>query len=1477
MKNEHPPVKILLVDDKEANLLALEALLSDLDVICVKVTSGKEALKSLLDQEFALILLDVKMPGMDGFETAEIIRKRQKNEATPIIFVTAYNPSENLIFKGYALGAVDYIVKPIIPEILISKVKVFIQLFQQNNRLKQEIKEHKRTQEALFFEKELAQITLKSIGDAVITTNAQGNITSVNSMAEYLTGWSETEAQGLPLFEILKIINELTQEIVKNPIIEALEQVKIVNLARHTILIARDGRRFPIDDSAAPIKDSQGNVVGAVIVFRDITDYKRQEETKLSNILNSTMAAIASYRAFPDGAWVFDYWSQGSEIIFGYTAEELIADQNLWVNNVHPEDLKIIISQGFEDFKLKKTSNLEYRFYHKDGTLRWITASLFFEWDQTNNCWNGTGVLTDMTERKQSEIALREAETIIKKQEEQLRLALEMTQTGIWDWHLSTGVIYWNTSHYTLLGYQPGEVESSYEVWRDRLHPDDINETEQIFSQALENHTDFKAEYRVIYSDGTIHWLLGKGQGLYDAAGQPVRMIGTIVDITQSKQTEIALQESEQKLSLFVRYAPVSVAMFDNNMRYIAVSQRWVDVYQFDSIEAVLGRSHYDLLSIPERWRLLHQQGLTGVSIKCDEDNFILPDGSLQWLKWEIQPWQTNTGDIGGILIFVEDISDRKQAEIALQEQIQQKLLVTNIAQNIRQTLDLNQILQTTVAEIQELLKAERVLIYRFNPDGNGTVIAESLTDGFTSMLSQIFHDDCCIEHYFTFSQADFYARTDIFELEPCFYEFFAQFQVKASLTIPITHAQQLWGYLIVHQCSTTRQWQTTEIELLQQLAIQVSIAIQQSELYQQTRQELLDRKKAQKALFDSEERLKAILEYAPTVIFLMDLENKHILVNQRYAELLLTTAEQLLGQSIYDVWPKETADIFAANNFKVVQNKSILETEEILPQSDGLHTYITWKFPIYDQEGKIYAVCGISTDITERKKAEQKIAQQAVLIDIATDAIFVQDLGENRILFWNKGAERLYGWTEAEILDQDINRLADNNNSDLFKRAIDTTIKTGSWQGEFEQLTKTGQKIMLASRWSLVTNDLKQPQSILVVNTDITEKKQLEKQFYQAQRLESIGTLASGIAHDLNNVFTPILGIVQLLPLRLKNLDQRTMELIKMLESSVNRGTELVRQILNFGQGRDGKKNILELNIFLKELTKIMKQTLPKSISISLDIPTDSMLLLEADHTQIYQIFLNLIINARDAMPNGGEIKITAQHQFIDLMYAGMNLKSIVGEYQEGKYILVKISDTGMGMEPEVMEHIFDPFFTTKAVGKGTGLGLATVLGIVKNHQGFLQVLSEVGKGTEFKVYLPAIEEVLLEEEAKIEENLLQGNGELVLIVDDEPFIRKITQISLQENNYETMIATDGIEAIAFYTKHQQQISAVLIDIVMPNINGLNAILTLKSINPHICIIANSGLEEHRPAALEAGALDFLLKPYTIQDLLKSLKRVCG
>jgi two-component system, cell cycle sensor histidine kinase and response regulator CckA len=351
----------------------------------------------------------------------------------------------------------------------------------------------------------------------------------------------------------------------------------------------------------------------------------------------------------------------------------------------------------------------------------------------------------------------------------------------------------------------------------------------------------------------------------------------------------------------------------------------------------------------------------------------------------------------------------------------------------------------------------------------------------------------------------------------------------------------------------------------------------------------------------------------------------------------------------------------------------------------------------------------------------------------------------------------------------------------------------------------------------------------------------------------------------------TPILGIVQLLPMKLPNLDEQTKRLLQILNESTHRGADLVKQILSFTRGVEGKPTNTQVSHVLKEVYKIIQQTFPKNIDLAPEWPQD-LWIIPAEATLLHQVFINLCVNARDAMANGGKLSIAAENIEIDENYAQMHLDA-----QVGSYVVVSIADTGTGILPKNLDRIFDPFFTTKDIGKGTGLGLSTVLGIVKSHRGFINVYSEVGKGTQFKVYLPAMEHSNIEATVNAEPQL--GQGELILVVDDEAAVLEITKATLEAHHYKAIAAKDGIEAISLYAEHKHEISVVLLDMMMPKLDSVTTISTLNKLNPQVQIIAMSGLAPNESVAeiLRLGVQAFLAKPFTAPELLNLLPRFCS
>jgi CheY-like chemotaxis protein len=364
---------------------------------------------------------------------------------------------------------------------------------------------------------------------------------------------------------------------------------------------------------------------------------------------------------------------------------------------------------------------------------------------------------------------------------------------------------------------------------------------------------------------------------------------------------------------------------------------------------------------------------------------------------------------------------------------------------------------------------------------------------------------------------------------------------------------------------------------------------------------------------------------------------------------------------------------------------------------------------------------------------------------------------------------------------------------------------------------------------------------------------------------MESVGVLASGIAHDINNVLTPIMLSQELLQEKLT--DEESQRLLKAIERSTQRGANLMKQVMSFSKGVEGERNVLQVAHIVSEIREIAEETFPRSIKIRTDIPKD-LWTISGDATQLHQVVMNLCVNARDSMQDG-ILSISAENLFIDEDYAHINTEAKIGSY-----IVITVSDTGKGIPLEIRDRIFEPFFTTKEHGKGTGLGLSTSLGIVKSHGGFITVYSEVGNGTAFKVYLPAITtvETLTAEEKQLE--LPAGHGESILIVDDEDLIREITKKTLKAHGYRVITANDGKEAIPLYLKNREKIKLVLMDMMMPIMDGSTSIRELHKINPELKIIAVSGLTEKDKLAkvYETYIHAFLTKPYNTEKLLNTI-----
>jgi len=535
--------------------------------------------------------------------------------------------------------------------------------------------------------------------------------------------------------------------------------------------------------------------------------------------------------------------------------------------------------------------------------------------------------------------------------------------------------------------------------------------------------------------------------------------------------------------------------------------------------------------------------------------------------------------------------------------------------------------------------------------------------------------------------------------------------------------------------------------------------------------------------------------------------------------------------------------------------------------RADGSYAWVLDRgYVIRDAQGVPMRMIGGMTDLTDRVMAEEQVAEQAALIDEASDAILVRDL-QHRLTFWNEGASKVYGWTAEEAIGQHGGELlyADRGQ---FDRAMEELLRDGSWSGELEQVTKHGERRLVFGRWTLMRDRTGRPRSVLAINADITDRRLVEEQLLRAQRLESIGTLAGGIAHDLNNVLTPILMSIEVLKLSEEN--PMRLDVLSTIEASARRGADMVQQVLTFARGAEGEHTIVRLEDVVNDVVKIAQETFPRSIAVratvSADVPPAS-----ADATQLHQVLLNLCVNARDAMPDGGTLRVGLTSALLDAHYVALHSEATAGEF-----VVLEVEDSGSGMTPEVLDKMFEPFFTTKGLGEGTGLGLSTTQAIVRSHGGFVRVYSEPGRGTTFHVYLPALP-------ANAESGVVaprvvelpRGRGELILVVDDEPSVRRITCHTLEAFGYRTMEAVDGADGIATFAAHQSDIALVLTDMMMPVMDGLRMVQVLRRMNPTLRVVAASGLQANNRAAKasEVGIKHFLAKPYTADRMLRVVR----
>jgi PAS domain S-box-containing protein len=668
---------------------------------------------------------------------------------------------------------------------------------------------------------------------------------------------------------------------------------------------------------------------------------------------------------------------------------------------------------------------------------------------------------------------------------------------------------------------------------------------------------------------------------------------------------------------------------------------------------------------------------------------------------------------------------------------------------------------------------------------------------------------------------------------------------------------------------------------------------------YEGTHEDIDKRKKAERLLVDAEEQYRSLFESSTNAILIRNREDRITMVNPAGVVLLgAAKAEDLIGRAYLDLVYPEDRPLSAERVeriFLAVDSQQPTGAFGQIAVAPREHRMVTLKGEVIDVESTGVAfhykgesfIQGIFRDISERKRVEgalrrsedqyrrlfeeSKRAEELYrsLLNSSADSIVIYDL-EGRVRFINPCFTRTFGWTLEELSGRRIPFVPDSEKEKSMSEIQKALSGGPPAVFETQRTTKDGRTLHLRISGSRYDDHEGSPAGILVILHDITQTKSLEAQFRQAQKMEAIGTLAGGIAHDFNNLLQVIGGYAQLLLWDKSAGDPGYQELLG-IQKAVQRATQLIRQLLTFSRKVEGNRRPLDLNQEILEAEKVLRRTIPKMVVLDLHLPS-RLERVNADPVQIEQILLNLGSNAADAMPNGGRLVLETGTVGLDEEFCRHHLGAT-----PGNYVLLAVRDTGQGMDQETVQHIFEPFFTTKEIGKGTGLGLASVYGIVKSYGGYILCESALGQGTAFKIYLPVVEEKEARGEKGVEEALLTGGAETILVVDDEAAVRDLTVQILQRHGYQVFAADCGEAALDFLQTRPGGIELVLLDLGMPGMGGLNCLRELVRIDSSVRVLIASGYSENGPAkeGLESGAVGYIGKPYRLKDLLDKVRTV--
>jgi two-component system cell cycle sensor histidine kinase/response regulator CckA len=1265
--------------------------------------------------------------------------------------------------------------------------------------------------------------------DIILLVDRDGTILDANDRAILAYGYTREELLALTMEEIRA---PETVDLLPEQMREVEEKGGLIFETLHR---GKDGRTFPVETSARVI-DIEGKKFFQAII-RDISERKRNEEGLAK--LNDCFLSFGPDPGFNIKRLVAlcGELMEGSGALYNRLEEGVLSTAAVWKI---PDDagaggkpeghLCFDVIRQAKDEALTVHSLPESSYAETDPIIRrlklqtYIGRGVRFA-DSVIGClcvvYRKDYVPTKDDEKLMSIIASaigveearqKEAETL-RETNETLDAIIASSPLGIYDLDARGRIRkVWNRAAERMFGWSAREVRGLPIPF---VPPDRQEESLGIVNRIFQGEPITGLELERQRRDGSPIDIRLFAATLRDREGRTRGAMGLVEDITERKKAESALAESEQRYKRLVESSPVAVAVHSQG-KFVFVNEAGLRLIGAEKPEEIIGKPILDIVH-PDYKELARARAFQNPGDEREapplEEKFVRLDGTL--VDVEVASTPITYQGKRAVQVVARDITARKQAEEAVRKSEAQFRQVWESA-----------------------LDGMRLV------DENGTII--TVNDAYCRLMG---------------------LDREQLQGKPFNFAYQTGSGHRGEEEISV-YRQQLASRTIKPRTEAELSLRTGK-RILADLSNSVLEVPGQPPRVLTIFRDTTERREAEKKLRESEEKFRTLSEQSPNMIYI-NKRGRIVYVNNKCVELLGYSKEEFYSPQFdfMKLIVPEYVELVRESFQSHLGGRELPPYEYALVTKDGKRLEGIHTTTLIDYEGE-QSILGLVTDITEQKRADEELRKLSRAVEQSPASIIITDTAGD-IEYVNPKFTQVTGYHPAEVLGQNPRILKSGHTPVTEYKQLWERITSGNeWRGEFQNKKKNGELFWESASISPVRDPNGTITHFLAVKEDITERKRLEQQLWQAQKMESIGTLAAGIAHDFNNILAIILGYTSLMR-RAAGDSPRVATSLEAIAMAVERGAGLVRQILTFARKTEFNLEPLDVNVVINELSRMLGETFPKTISLSLQL-AESLPVISMDHSQLHQALLNLCVNARDAMRDHGSLAITSGS------ISGDGLAARFPQAAGNHYVVIGVSDTGVGMDEATKSRIFDPFFTTKEKGKGTGLGLAVVFGVVQAHQGFIDVESEPGKGSTFWIYLPVPVGIVAKprEEVPLEEEI-PGGTETLLVVEDEEMLLELVATLLEQKGYRVMGAADGERAVEVYKRHKSEIALVITDLGLPKLDGWEVFKKVRKINPSAAVYLASGYVDRdlKQQILESGVKGFLQKPYRPEELLQTVRK---